>query len=283
MPNNVNNFFSDGLDSAFLQVLDTNGNLGGIGSSLTAGTFDNGVQLKGAKALPATVPESETVPNTGDDIYLGGIVYSSAAPREFVFTAAISNFLPSQYMTGGVNKAYNIGNSTISFQDPQNFNTVSCAILANAKAVSQETTSQGQAMYDQLILFQVLGTPLGRESREERAAGIYRWKFVVNQSSQMPWGETFNSSVHGVTGATSGDMSSNYRKAWAVSTGNGVATAFTGLQFTPASTSLSEVLVYVNGYRQTTGVTVSTSGKSVTFSVAPANGAVIAVLYSYIP
>ena len=57
---------------------------------------------------------------------------------------------------------------------------------------------------------------------------------------------------------------------------------------TPASTDLNDVLVYVldtNGIptRKTTGVTITASAKSLTFSVAPTDQYDIVAYYGYVP
>jgi hypothetical protein len=101
-------------------------------------------------------------------------------------------------------------------------------------------------------------------------------------ADRFPWGETFNSSVHGVNSASMMFWSANNRKGWFAATGNNAILTFGPLKDTPASTSLLDVAVYVNGYRQTTGVTIDATNKTITFGSAPASNAVIAVFYDHL-
>lgn len=270
-----------GLDRIEGMVLDSSGNICGTSTTAPTGaTGSNGFRILGAKEGAATVPPPDVVPVTGDDAYIAGFVFASAAPRQFALTCAVQDLNVNQYMGNG--NAIAVGNSEIGFLDVRPFAPVNVALLFNSQMKSQMTGNVGQGIWGGVIVPRAQGIPLGRETFAERAAGIMRYQFVFSMADRFPWGETFNSSVHGIDQASMVPWSANNRKGWFRATGNNAILSFGPLKDTPASTSLLDVVVYVDGYRQYSGVTINAVTKMVTFGSAPATNAVIAVYYDHL-
>lgn len=278
MPVNTYDFITAGLDRIEGWILDSNGVINGTSATTTKGATGNGYfRLYGAKALPLGVPEPETVPVTGDNAYLGGFVFPSAATRQFMLTAAVSGLKNNEYLGSG--KFVNVGNSSLGFLDGKPFSPVDVALITVANAKSQQSGQVGQGLYTGYILAKVQGIPLGQETEQERAAGQFRYMFIVSLTDAFPWGETFNQSTHGYEAASYIAWSSNSRKSMFRFTGDGATQTFGPLPHTPASTDVNDIVVYVGGYRRYTGYTVNTAAKTITFTPAPADTASIVVYY----
>lgn len=270
-----------GLDRVEGHVLDSNGYIAGTTGTVAGGAAGSpGFRLVGAQAFPAAAPSPVTVPIEGDDSYMGGFVYPSAAIRGAKLTAAVQGLDINQILGSG--NSYNIGNSSIGFIDVMPFSPVNVALIVTSQAKSQQAGNIGNGIWSGVIIAKCQGIPTGRETFAARQAGAFAWEFVFSPSDRLPWGETFNPTVHGINTDIFTPWSANYRKAMHRFTGDNATLAFGPLLYTPASTSLLDVVVYKNGYRQTTGVTINATTKFITFGSAPATNDVIAVYYDHV-
>lgn len=270
-----------GLDRIEGMVLDSSGIISGTSPTRpTAITGSNGFRILGAKEGAATVPAPDVVPITGDDAYIAGFVFASAAARQFALTCAVQDLNVNQYMGNG--NAYAIGNSEIGFLDVRPFAPVNVALLFNSQMKSQTPGNVGQGIWGGVIVPRAQGIPLGRETFAERAAGIMRYQFVFSMADQFPWGETFNSNVHGKDQASMMPWSSNNRKGWFAFTGDGNSKTFGPFKDTPFSTAVADNPVWVSGNRLYSGYTIDATLKTITFTNAPASSAPGALYYDHI-
>jgi len=139
-------WLSGGFDRIEGHVLDANGIIAGTtGTVATGATGSPGFRIFGAKAFPAAVPAPVTVPDTGDDSYLGGFVFPSAAVRAARLTGAIQDLNVNQYLGSG--NAYAIGNSEIGFLDVTPFSPVNVMLITTAQAKSQQAGNLGNGIY----------------------------------------------------------------------------------------------------------------------------------------
>lgn len=270
-----------GLDRIEGHVLDSNGIIAGTTGTVTAGaTGSPGFRILGAKeAANIGAPVPEITPITGDDAYLGGFIYPSPNARQFLLTAAVVDLQIGQYF--GAGNTINVGNSSLGFLDVVPFSIINVALITVSQAKSQTSGNVGTGIWSGYILPKVQAFPLGRETQAERAAGVARWQFVISMSDRLPWGETFTSGVHGIQTAGYVPWSANNRKSFHRFTGDNNTTVFGPLKYIPASTSLLDVVVYQNNYRKSSGVTINTTTKQLTFTPAPALNDVIAVYYDH--
>lgn len=270
-----------GFDRAEGHVLDSAGIIGGTSGTVAPGAAGSaGFRILAAKdAQNIGAPEPDAIPITGDDVYQGGFIFPSAAVRKFTATAAVLGLDINGYLNNI--PPYAIGNSEVGFLDATPFTTLSLALLVTSQAKSAQGTDTGQGMFNGYIIPQIQGVPLGRQTLQERAAGINRIGFIENLAAQFPWGETFKLGIHFITQAVLIPWISSYRKAMHRFTGDNVTTVFGPLLYPPATTSLLDIVVYVNGYRQTANITVQQTAQTITFTTPPANNAKIAVYYDH--
>lgn len=270
-----------GFDRMEGHVLDSAGVIGGTSGTVASGAAgSNGFRVLAAKdAQNVGAPDPDAVPVTGDDSYQGGFIFPSAAVRKFTLTAAVLGLDINSYMNNIA--AYPIGNSEVGFLDASPFTTLPLALILTSQAKSAQGSDQGQGMFSGYIIPQIQGVPLGRQTLQERIAGINRIGFVESQAAQFPWGETFRLTIHGIQSAVLIPWMSSYRKAMFRATGDASTTVFGPLLYQPATTSLLDVVVYVNGYKQTAGVTVQQTAQTITFGSAPALNAKIVAYYDH--
>lgn len=271
-----------GFDRMEGHVLDSAGIIGGTTGTVSSGAVGSpGFRMLAVKdAQNIGAPEPDAVPITGDDDYQAGFLFPSAQVRKFVATMAVLGLDINAILNGS--NAYAIGNSEAGFLDASPFTVLNLAILTTSQAKSAQGSDQGQGMFSGYIVPQIQGVPLGRQTMQERAAGISRIGFVQSKSAQFPWGETFTLGVHKILQAVLIPWISQYRKAMHRFTGDGATTVFGPLLYTPASSSLSDVVVYKNGYKFTSGVTVQTTAQTITISPAPASNDKIVVYYDHL-
>lgn len=281
MANDLASIFA-GFDRAEGHVLDSTGIIGGTSGTVAVGAAGSpGFRILAVKdAQNAGSPDADAVPITGDDVYQGGFIFPSAQVRKFTLTAAVQGLDVNSYMNNI--SPYAIGNSEVGFLDATPFTTLNLALILTSQQKSAQGGNQGLGMFGGYIIPEIQGVPLGRQTFQERAAGINRIGFVESQAAQFPWGETFKLGVHQILSAVLIPWLSAYRKALHRFTGDGATTTFGPLLYQPATTSLSDVVVYINGYKQTAGITVNQSAQTLTFAPAPANNAKIAVYYDHL-
>lgn len=271
-----------GFDRMEGHLTDSSGIIAGTTGTVASGAAGSaGFRVLGGKdAQNVGAPDPDAVPITGDDDYIGGFIFPSAQVRRFVHTAAVLGLDINAIMNGS--QAYAIGNSEVGFIDASPFTTLSMALILTSQAKSAQGSNQGQGEFSGYIIPQIQGVPLGRQTMQERQAGIARIGFIESKAAQFPWGETFKLGTHGILQAVLIPWISAFRKAMHRFTGDGATTVFGPLLYQPATTSLSDVVVYVNGYRQTSGITVNQTAQTLTFAPAPANNAKIVVYYDHL-
>jgi hypothetical protein len=130
----------------------------------------------------------------------------------------------------------------------------------------------------------------GRQAMAYRAAGLMEGTITLNAMDSYPWGQTFKTGAspnEGYLESFIEDWTLQYPVTchrWTQS--SGVTKFFLGER--PASTSLSDVLVYILDtnqipVRQTSGVTIDQTDNSITFSNAPTAAYDIVAWYGYVP
>lgn len=271
-----------GFDRMEGHVLDSAGIIGGTTGTVAQGAAGSpGFRVLAAKdAQNIGAPDPDAVPITGDDAYQGGFIFPSAQVRKFTATAAVLGLDINAILNGS--KAYAIGNSEVGILDATPFTALSLAMITTSQAKSAQGSDIGQGLFSGYIIPQIQGVPLGRQTMTERAAGINRIGFVESPAAQFPWGETFTSSNFNVLQGTLIFWTSQYRKAMHRFTGDGATTVFGPLLYVPASTSISDIVVYVNGYKRTTGVTVQQTAQTITITPAPLAADKVVAYYDHL-
>lgn len=283
---NVTQYISAGFQRLDFHRLDTNGLPAGVTGTVTPGA--NGAaagRILAAKTMNINIPAADAVPVTGDNILQGTFIFPSAAARSFDVEFAADDFLDREAFQGI--KARNIGNLSFAGRDVAPFTLNNVMILGVSNASSKMSGSSGLGMYAGVFATRAQMTIRGRNSFAERGAAAYLGTVVLNLQDSYPWGETFQVANEGYVQSFVEDWTHAYPVTVHRHKQTSGLTKFY-LGETPASTNLDDVLVYVldtTGIptRKTSGVTISTTDNSLTFSVAPTDAFDIVTYYGYVP
>jgi hypothetical protein len=284
--NNVVRYISAGFQRLDFHQLDSSGLPAGVTGVVTAGATGVGAgRLTAAKTMSITTPASEKVPVSGDNVLQGTFQFPSAEVRGFELAVAEDDF--ADRLSFQNIKTRNIGNHSFAGRDVAPFAMNNIMFIGVGNSQAQSPGVKGLGMYSGIFATRAQVMVRGRDSFSERAAAAYLFDFTLGAMDTYPWGETFQIGNEGYTSSFAEDWTLAYPVTchrWTQS--SGVTVFF--LAETPASTSLDDVLVYVldaagNAIRQTSGVTIDATLKTITFSVAPADGRTIVAWYGYVP
>lgn len=282
--NNVHRSVSAGFARCDFHRLDSSGLPAGVTGTVTPGA--NGAapgRIKLVKTANINIPASDGVPVTGDNSLAGTFIFPSITPRSFDISFAEDDLDDRTAFQSIAPR--DIGNLSFAGRDVYPFTLNNLMIIGVSNAQAQATGILGLGMYTGIFAMRAQLTVRGRNTFAERAAADMLGTIVLNPMDGYPWGESFKTSVEGYLQSFVEDWTNQYASSvhrWTQSSG---VTKFY-LSERPASTSLSDNLIYVidtNGTwsRQTSGVTISQTDNSITFSVAPSDGYSIVDWYSY--
>jgi hypothetical protein len=283
---NVVRYISAGFQRLDFHQLDSSGLPAGATGVVVAGATGVGAaRLTAAKTMSITTPASEKVPVSGDNVLQGTFQFPSAEVRGFELAVAEDDF--ADRLSFQNIKTRNIGNHSFAGRDISPFQMNNIMFIGVGNSQAQASGIKGLGMYSGVFGTRAQVIVRGRDSFSERAAAAYLFDFTLGAMDTYPWGETFTIANEGYTSSFVEDWTLAYPVTvhrWTQST---AVTVF-NLAETPASTDLADVLVYViqaNGtaLRYTAGVTISATNKTITFSVAPADGLTIIAYYGYVP
>lgn len=286
--NNVLRYIAAGFQRFDFHQTDSRGLPAGPTGVVVAGATGVAAgRITAAKTMNINIPAATAEPVTGDNVLQGSFMFPDVAPRLFDFEFAEDDFADRRAFQNIL--ARNIGNVTFAGRDVAPFvlNNIMFIGLSNAKA--QASGIKGLPLYAGVFSTRAEMSVRGRSTFAERAAASYLASINLNGMDSYPWGETFQVGTghEGYTQSFIEDWTFKYPPSihrWTQSSG---VTVF-NLGETPASTSLDDNLIYVidsNGIptRKTSGVTIDTVAKTVTFAVAPPDGYDIVDYYGYVP
>lgn len=278
MPANLKEFIAGGFKLAYYTLLDTSGFATGFSGSVTAGaTSSPAGRIKGAQVAPIQLPEAPVSNVLGDNVPIGAFLFVSEEVPNFQMQVAVRSLTNEAKFQG--TKVQDIGNFSMGVLQPESVTPVDMAVWFIRDIKSRETSTVGKSAYETLLCPKVQAIPLGANFTQREVAS-FTYQVIVNPSAATPMGNTLTLAANGAEIAPALIYTSDYPVFLDSFLGNGALQTF-NLTFTPASSSLSDVLVYVEGVRLPAGVTVSTVAKTITFSSAPDNNARIEVWYQY--
>lgn len=279
MPANVLEFIAGGFKLAYYTKLDTDGYATGASGVVAAGaTFTPAGRIKAARTAPIQLEAPTASPVTGDNVVYGAFQFAPENVPNFTLELAVNNMTFNARAQGSLTR--NIGNASVGVIQPQAFTPTDLALWFIRDAKSQQGSTVGKGMYQTIMLMKATAYPLGANLAQREVAN-FQAQITINPSSGTPLGYTLTTTNENTEVASGLEWTSDYPFFLDATLGTGAVTAFGPLTFTPASSSLSDVLVYVEGIRQTANVTINTTTKLVTFSVAPLSGQRIEVWYQY--
>ena len=283
---NVQRYISAGFARLDFHQLDNKGLPAGVTGTVTPGA--QGVaagRINAAKTMNINVPKPDAVPITGDNAPQGTFLFPSAAVRSFDVAFAEDDFADRQAFQGI--KPRNIGNFSFAGRDILPFVMNNVMLIGIANASAKAAGIAGLGMYAGVFATRCQMTIQGRTTFAERAAAEYMGTVALNAMDGYPWGETFQTAVEGYTQSFAEDFTLAYPVTvhrWTQA--SGLTTFFFGE--TPASTSLSDILIYAIGpdgnfSRYTSNVTISQTNKSATWVTPPADNYDLVAFYGYVP
>lgn len=251
-----------------------------VGSSPTApanGASSGAFQIEGIKEASPTIPDSDVVPVTGDDVLLGEFDFDPIANRRYIMTYAVEN-LDILAAIMGVN-VVNIAGADSVMLDVDEMPEYNLRFIHQSRAKAQDTGVKGQAAWDVLVVNLAAARPLGRQSFSERTAAAFRMSVTPQLASYRIGGVTIATATEGVLAARYQKFQSQYPFYLQAYTGDGTANPITLLK-TPVSTS--DIAIFAN--RVNVGIaSINTSTPSVTPSSSIAAGARVEIFYQYVP
>jgi hypothetical protein len=265
---------ASGVQQAWIAVWGSDGFL--LGGSLTApaaGEVSHARRIYGVKELSPVIAEPERVQITGDDGLMGEMQYSNITSRGFTASVAASDRDLINLIQGTTTMSWGEARGiSLDFDSVPNR---SYAIWSNGRATSQGDSTGGR--WNSLWVHLAELSWLDREAWTERTAANYRLGITPNPSSYDELGMTLNDSYAGVCNPRLAAWDHEYPLGFTRFTGNGVL-ATIPLGNTPVSAA--KFAVAVNRVFATVN-SISTTNKTVTLSSAPANNAVVEIIYEY--
>lgn len=245
----------------------------------SVGTVYPGIQLSGAATLTLTPPEPERVTARGDD----QVLWTFHLPPTEGWAAELtcSKFdLPAIAMITGV-KMW--GDATLfeglAMGTDREGLEVDLVLWGQRKAVDTDPDSQtyGAEVWEawEVLCCKMTALP---PSKEQSTVGETRYSITMQKVTTRIVGEPFTEADHGCTKAVLFPVIAKTGKIfYDYDIGDGVVVAYV-LSHTP--TSATDCYVYVNGVETAAGWTLDVGTKTVTFTVAPTDGDILAFMYT---
>jgi hypothetical protein len=270
---------SIGLRYVRVALRDTDGTIA-IPSGWTTATAYNGLRAHKAVALTPTVPEPNRVQAFGDD----RVYHTFMLPPDEGVTGELRTTAFDTELVALITGTKQWGSSPIrkvGLATDNQGEEPSCICWGSAQAVDIDPSSGTKVQAWQTYIFLDAQFTPRPAARERASIGEMTYAMVANDSMTDEVGAQFSEATHGFTEAPFISVITRGKFGMCAWKGNGSTTVFNLPSGEYPLYSGSSPEVYVNGVRQTSGVTVNGTAGTVTFSAAPASGAKIVALYEY--
>ena len=226
---------SAGVQQTQLIFLDnSNIAIGDATTAIAAGDIRGAYNMRGIQTAPSGNLEGEGVPIPGDDTLLGTIIFPSADPREVLLNFGLGNIELDAILQGTLVQM--MGAVRLGLSDPAAPQYPTVCVIHNSHAVSQDVGNSGRAAWKSKIYPVIQLQPLEVETLEGRTAASFRYKGVIQQAFNHPWGVTITNAVNGNSSAFSITTYQDYPMTIDAFRGNGVKTSWV-LAKTPVDTN----------------------------------------------
>jgi hypothetical protein len=272
---------SAGAKYTFWSGLDTDNEL--VGSSTTAPANGNQTgagmtRLEGVKNVPTRQGDPVLVSVTGDDETLGTFEFDNEDLPNGILNNAVFDEDFEAYCLGLT--VQQLGNlSLVPSGAPKDADRPTMSMIIQGRAKVRDAGAVGNSLWQGVLIPSASIVPLGRDAYQERTAAGYDYSITMSKGDKLPWGATLSNALNGTEQAAFIPFTLPHPlHVWSWR-GNASETVF-NLPYTPAGTTLgTDVLVFVEGVQVLSGVTISATGKTLTFGGAPADGAYITCAY----
>ena len=267
---------SAGNKYSFMSFLDADGiMIGGTNTAPTAGTSLGMNRLLGIKEVPLTTPDSEVVQSTGDDGLIAEFDFDSIETRRYIATMAVDDIYLLSYLTGAAVES--IADGDWIADDILDAPERNVCLIHQARAKRQDATNKGLKAWQGAVVNLATAKYLGRDTYNERSAGIYRLSVTPQLATYKPWGQTI---VDGalVDASRFYKFRSQFPYTMQAFTGNNATPTFE-LDYKPVSVVKS--LAVVERLARTISSIDNVAPYGFTLSANPANNARGVILYQF--
>lgn len=275
--NNILEFFAGGFERCQAGTIDSEGYFTGSTGTPATLTGSGMIQLQGANVANMPAPSARSITPEGDDGKVGTIMLPSIETLQFTLTLSVMNATFAALVQGTLVHA--IEEYSFVDVDPDNPTYRTMCLLFSRKAQSKVAATPGSG-YEHLLLpnCQVSWDGPGQFQTGTNAAG-YNYSVTVDRASKYPWGLAYSLTNNGTTSSSGKTFTSENRFTMHAFTGDNSDTSVV-TDYTPVSTTLNtNNFAYVNGTKETTGITIS--GKTWTWGAAPAAAAKVVIGYEH--
>lgn len=267
---------SAGVQQTQLLFLDnSNIAIGNATTAIVAGDIRGAYNMQGIQTAPSGNLEGEGVGIDGDDSLLGTIIFPSADPREVLLEFGQGDIGLDSTLQGTLIEQ--LGAINIALSDPAAPQYPTVCVIHNSRAINRDVGNSGRAAWKSKIYPVIQLQPLEVETLEGRTAASFRYKGVIQQAFNHPWGVTLSNAVNGNLSAFSMTYYQDYPITIDAFRGNGVKTNWV-LAKTPVDTNntwafVERVLLPLTSVTPATNTIVTTG--------AAADNARGVVIYGY--
>jgi len=271
---------SAGARDSWLGFYNSDGRfVGGTPDTPAAGSASKMYELLGVKTVPLTVPDSEAIAITGDDVSLGEFDFDSVANRGFIVDLAVYDLQLDAYLLG--TNIETIAGGDWGVLDIENAPERDVCMIVQSRAKKYDSDNQGRKAWGGVQVPLATARPLGRNGFTERQGAVYRLRITPQFASNNVWGTTFASANAGTTGASMRPFRSDYPYTMAAFVGNNVLAA---IPVDVEPVSVAKTQAWRDQGTALTVLSVSAAGatpRQVTLSAAPTSNAFVTLLLQY--
>jgi hypothetical protein len=256
-----------GLRHAQIFALDSSGY-----PAATDTTLYSGLEIVGPKVFNVTLPETRKITHPGNDRVLNVDQLPSLDGASAELTAARNDYDVYALLTG--TKEYTIGEAKIiGLATSKQGSEPQMGMLLYQQALDGVS---GARVWRSFLIPKGLVFPKPGGMNENNTEHVFTVQPQV--VSKHVWGKAFAIADEGYTTAQVQEMMTEYKPKLAAFQGDGTEDEFLFDVAYPA-VSVAKITVWVDGVIQSAGITPAVTG--VTFTAAPADGAMIVVLYEF--
>lgn len=269
-----------GVQHAWWGRLDSDARFTDVTGSITSSSTLTGMQrILGIQSANPGPGDTTEVPVPGDDGILGQFVFEPDTITAFDVAVGAFDLRQQAYLQGSLVEAF--GDGYLGVMQPNSPDFIDTCVIIQGRAKSQDAANKGIKSWSGYLIPLAQMIPRGREQFNGRAAANDRFKVAPQVASKKPWGVTITDAVNGTDGAVIIPFNFDNPITLVAGVGDGTTVTFTlPTGITPISVAKSPFIV---GTTPTTLASVSTSNRTVTFSVAPANGTKFTGVIEYQP
>jgi hypothetical protein len=264
---------ASGVQQAWISFWNSDGFLiGSTRTTPTAGNVSHAMRLNGMKEFSPTIPEPERVQITGEDGLLGEMQYSNIQSRGFTTSVGVHDRDLINFIQGTNTMSW--GEARGIVLDFDSVPVGNFAVWSNGRANAYGSAGTG---WNSLWVHLAELAWLDRETWAERAPANYRLGVTPNASQYDALAQTLNDAYTGVCNPRLAAWDHEYPLGYTFFRGNGVLAT---IPLGNKPITAAKFAVSVNRVNATV-LSVDTALNTVTLSSAPANNAMVEIVYEY--